>query len=174
MIKQKSIQEIARKGFEKGYQLEKNLKICSQCSLAAILETLDMPYEHLIKAFSGFGGGIGKSAKGVCGALIGGTAAISCFFGRDYDDFLTGESISDNCLILSRKLIKIFEQEYDGITCASVQTHLMGKSFDLFIPEEKTAFDAVDGNEHCSIVVGKASQWAIELILEEKEKQKGE
>ncbi|MDX9816426.1 MAG: C-GCAxxG-C-C family protein, partial [Smithellaceae bacterium] len=78
MDKDKMLQEVYAKA-KKGELTGGN---CAQCSIAAIFEVLNVDDENVIRAATGLADGVGLSGDGHCGALSGGTIAISYFFGR--------------------------------------------------------------------------------------------
>jgi hypothetical protein len=59
--------------------------------------------------------------------------------------------------------------EYGTVICGEIQKKLMGRSFYLFDQEDWDAFEKIGGhNSVCPAVVGKATQWATELIMKGK------
>lgn len=54
---------------------------CSQSVLLTMQELLDLPDHEVLKAATGFGGGIGNVGS-LCGALTGGVMALGLLYGR--------------------------------------------------------------------------------------------
>jgi hypothetical protein len=68
----------------------------------------------------------------------------------------------------AQKLLERFEREFGSGICGEIQKRLMGGSFNLLHPEEREMFLKAGAEEaHCPDVVGKASCWAVEIILDE-------
>ena len=80
-------------------------------------EKLGKKNDDLIKALDPFGGGLGASGE-VCGAVVGGLAAIGLLFGRDK----TGEEADVNLWMYSREFLKRFKKEIAGgsILCRDI------------------------------------------------------
>ena len=73
MNKEEMLEEVYKRA--KAYELAGGN--CSQCSLAAIFEVLGVDDENVVRAATGFADGVGLTGDGHCGALSGGTMAIS-------------------------------------------------------------------------------------------------
>jgi C_GCAxxG_C_C family probable redox protein len=128
---------------ERAFTYSQEYKACSQCTLLAIQEVFGLTNDDVLKAATGFAGGIGRTGS-VCGALSGGVMALGLLYGRD------GET---------------------SIICDDIEVKLFGRSFDKWNPEERKEKARLGGYEgKCPTVVGKATRWAAELILEEQEK----
>jgi len=72
-------------------------------------EKLGKKNDDLIRALDPFGGGLGGHGE-VCGAVIGGLAAIGLLFGRDK----VGEVTDMKMWVYSREFLKRFQKEIAG------------------------------------------------------------
>jgi C_GCAxxG_C_C family probable redox protein len=72
-------------------------------------EKLGKKNDDLIRALDPFGGGLGCHGE-VCGAVIGGLAAIGLLFGRDKG----GEEADMKMWVYSREFLKRFQKEIVG------------------------------------------------------------
>lgn len=174
MSDKKLLEEIEKRAFT--YSQE--YKACSQCTLLAIQEVFGLTNDDVLKAATGFAGGIGRTGS-VCGALSGGVMALGLLYGRDGetmkhpDENLRSqrrEEIEEKLGTLIKKLRSKFEEEYGTIICDDIEVKLFGRSFDKWNPEERKEKARLGGYEgKCPTVVGKATRWAAELILEKQE-----
>lgn len=166
MDKEKILQEVYAKA-KKGELIGGN---CAQCSIAAIFEVLGVDDENVIRAATGLADGVGLSGDGHCGALSGGTIAISYFFGRKKEDLhRMGKQL--RALLLAKKLHAEFVKEFSTCRCHDIQIKQFGRFFDLYNMEDLKAAQAAGMAEQCSTLVGKVARMALEIILEEKEKE---
>ena len=115
MEKENMLKEVYDKA--KGYELKGGN--CAQCTIAAIFEILEVEDEGVIKAATGMADGVGLTGDGHCGALSGGTMAISYFFGRSKEDLgRMGKQIK--ALMLSKKLHDEFVEKFSTCRCADI------------------------------------------------------
>ena len=132
-----------------------------------------MESDDALKAASAFGGGIGRMGS-ACGALIGGAMALSLLCGRNYEDmqkgYQTGKPKSGERLaVLTKKLGEKFKEEYNSFLCDDIEEKVFGRSFDKWNPAEREKKEQMGGHkDKCPSVVGKASRWVAELILDEQ------
>ena len=155
--------------YKSGYDYENKYGFCPQAVLAALQDYFGEIDDQVIKANHALAGGGALCGDGTCGGLVGGIAAISCFFGRSRDEF--GERSSDNWTgssKISKKLRKKFIDEFGSVICNDVQEHKMGRSFDLWDPEDYKKFEEAGAHEdQCPDVTGKVACWTAEILLEE-------
>jgi len=78
-------------------------------------EKLGKKNDDLIKALDPFGGGLGGHGE-VCGAAVGGLAAIGLLFGRDK----VGEEVDMRMWMYSREFLKRFKKEIAGAAFSAV------------------------------------------------------
>ena len=167
MNKEEMLEEVFRRS--KAYELKGGN--CAQCSLAAIFEVLGVDDENVIRAATGFADGVGLSGDGHCGALSGGTIAISYFFGRKKEDLgKMGKQIK--ALLLAKKFHEQFISEFSTCRCHDIQIKQFGRFFNLYEMEDMKAAMAAGMAEQCSTLVGKAARMALKIILDEQEARK--
>ena len=136
-------------------------------NLAALQDVFQMRDNNIFKACCGFGGGGGDSGMAACGALAGGTLAISYFFGRTRVEFnLRIENLHVMGLVM--RLHEYFEEEYGSIQCRDVQKKVFGRVFDWWNKEEiKTAQKMGADVDKCPQVVANGAAWAAGIIWDE-------
>ena len=166
MNREEMLEEVYKRA--KAYELRGGN--CSQCSLAAIFEVLGVEDENVVRSATGFADGVGLSGDGHCGALSGGTMAISYFFGRKKEDLpKMGKQIKG--LLLAKKFHEQFVTEFSVCRCHDLQVRQFGRFFNLYDMEDMKAALAAGMPEGCSTLVGKAARLALEIILDEQEKK---
>jgi len=165
--------DIPERARELGEQYEKTSTGCAQTTLAAVMDALGTESEDAFRAASGLADGIGLSGEGSCGALAAGAMAIGLACGRRRKDFHDPFAAMDSYL-LARQLVDHFRNRYGSCRCYDIQKKLMGRTFNLLDPTEMK--EAMDFGmlEHCSRVVGDSAKKTVEMILERREKAKGQ
>ena len=159
---------LRKRAYELGFQYEKAYHGCAQCAVAAIQDTLGLKDDGTFKAANALNAGLGCSSKGTCGALAGSVMVISSLCGRPRKMFDDVNRIRARPYGPAQRLLEKFEEEFGSGICGEVQRTLMGRSFNLLIPEQRGMFLEAGAEEvHCPDVVGKASRWAVEIILDE-------
>ena len=136
---------------------------CSQTTLYAIADTLDMKIsEDVFKAvapLSGFTGG--------CGAMCGAAVIFGLRYGKDLETYLAEPDLG----IAKKHIYDIqnkLEEKYSGFHCREIQTHLYGRFFDGRKPEDDEAFmsryDEIYSK--CGEMIADVSGWVVETILD--------
>jgi len=144
--------------------------------LLVIEELFDLKAYEALKAATTFAGGIGRMGA-TCGALIGGGMALSLLYGRSYEEMQKGyqgskEKVEGRLPIMTQKLVEKFKEEYNSLLCDDIERKLFGRSFDKWNPAEREEKEKMGGHkDKCPSVVGKASRWVAELILDEQERK---
>lgn len=165
--------EVAEVNFEKVNQLSmsyyKSCSGCAQCSVAALLEILDIENDEIFKAASGLSGGIGLSTNGSCGVLTGGALVIGLLFGRDIDDFFVPMAAMTSYGLV-KKLHDYFIKEFGSCRCADIQNNLFGRSFSPWDPGDAKAFETHKIHDHCAKVVGQGTRKTLEIITEQRKR----
>ena len=90
-----SRQELLDKAHELGVNFERNSQSCSQSTVAALHELLEIE-DVVVKVASSSAGGQLDQVAGTCGGLIGGTIVLDYFFGRPADKMSHEEGIPGN------------------------------------------------------------------------------
>jgi len=159
---------LQKRAYELGFQYEKAYHGCAQCAVAAIQDTLGLQDDGTFKAANAMNAGVGCSSRGTCGALAGSVMVISSLCGRPRTMFDDVDRIRARPYGPAQRLLEKFENEYGSGICGEIQRRLMGRSFNLLVPEQRDMFLEAGAEEsHCPDVVGKASRWAVEIILDE-------
>jgi C_GCAxxG_C_C family probable redox protein len=160
--------ELMEKAFQLGFDYEKTYRGCSQCTIAAIQDTLDIREDNVFKAATGLAGGGGLTGIGVCGGYVGSIMMISWLCGRERSNFEDPEKKRHINFALSRKFTQAYIQEFGAIICRDIQTHIFGRPYYIADPHEYDAFEKAGGHDDkCTNVVGKASRLAVGFILDE-------
>jgi C_GCAxxG_C_C family probable redox protein len=137
---------------------------CPQSAITPIQEVFGGIDDDVFRASFGLGAGGALSSKGICGALAGAIMVIGVCWGRGMKDL--EKPVNRRCFELTRVAIEKFEEKYGSILCHEIQKKIFGRSFDLFIPEDREAFLAGGGHDDkCPGVVSFAACIAAEMIL---------
>lgn len=152
---------MANAAYEKAKSYELSYGCCPQCVLSSVQETAGLISDDVIKASHGLSGGGGLLGLGTCGALSGGLIALSCKRGRDHDKFEKGKFISN--FRTGEKLVKLFQDEFGGVTCEQLQQKFTGRTYDMWDAEQYAEFDRVR-EDRCAHASGMVSKWVIELL----------
>ncbi|GAI53560.1 unnamed protein product [marine sediment metagenome] len=167
---EKTMDEILDKAFKGGKQHELESGNCPQCTIAGVFEALDIQNDDVFRAATGLADGVGLTGDGHCGALSGGTMAISYLFGRKKEDFPKMlKQIKAN--ILSKKLHDQFVEKYGTCRCTDIQTKLVGRFFNMYDPAEVEAAMKAGMMDKCSTLVGEVARMTTKIILEERERE---
>ncbi|MHA1270661.1 MAG: C-GCAxxG-C-C family protein [Candidatus Helarchaeota archaeon] len=160
-----TMESIINKAYELGKLYEKKCTGCAQTSVAAIFEALGIWSDDVFKAASGLADGLGLTTDGTCGALVGGSMAISFIFGREKKDF-NDIFKPFKSYELVKKLHDEYISMYQTCRCHDVQKLLLGRSYNLWDQNElKEAFSS-GMLDKCSEVVGNIARIATKIILE--------
>jgi len=175
MTRDQLLSEVERRGCEN----EREFRNCCQSTLLALQEVLDLPInDDLLKAGTGFSGGIGRTGS-VCGAFIGGVMALGFLFGRDRETMThpdegirseRREEITNRLGDLILRFRERFMEDYGSTICNDIEMKIFGRSFDSLKKEERDEKDRLGGHQDkCPVVVGKTARWVGELIMKEQE-----
>ncbi len=154
-------EELLKRIEERAIFFEKTYHGCSQCTLLAIQENLNLTDEGAFKAATPLVGGVALMGD-TCGAVIGGLMAIGLVFGRSKIE--DGEALS-KCLRPARMFYRRFQQQYGSCICRDLQKIALGRSFDMTKKEDYEAFRAAGAYEKCAVFAGGAARIAADLIL---------
>ena len=69
----------------------------------------------------------------------------------------------------AEKYLEKFEKEYGSFKCSEIQEKILGKSFKMYIPEEKAQFIECGGHgpNGCTRTVANSALWVAEILDEE-------
>ena len=163
-----SIEDISNRAFELAQQYEKRYTGCGQTTIAGIFDSINIDSEDVFKAGSGLADGLGLTGDGSCGSLTGGIMVISYLYGRQRKDFADMRKPMKS-YILSKKLHDQFVKIYGSCRCYDIQQKLMGRTFNLYDPDELKQAIEFGMFEHCSKVVGETARLTTKIVLEEME-----
>ncbi len=165
-----NIETVKQVAYDLAYFYQQKYGNCAQCTLAAIKNTVgpDVITDEVFRAVTGLAGGF-NGAGYTCGALAGGAAAISCFWGRDISEFPDPKQKRFKTFNMCRRLAERFEEEYgpQGGLCPVIQTKIMGRSFDIGKGDRDAYLAAGGHDDKCTAVCGKAAMWVIEILNDE-------
>jgi C_GCAxxG_C_C family probable redox protein len=170
-----SRQELLDKAYELGFNFEKNSFSCSQSTVAAIHELLEID-DVVVRVATSLSGGTAEQFSGTCGALSGGLIALAYFFGRPVEKLSYQERIQDNVDALfatfpaPQLLADKFVKQYGTILCPHIHRQLFGRTWWLLDPDELEKFEKAGGHsapDKCSHVVGAAARWTMEIMFDE-------
>ena len=166
----------AQEAYALGFEYESVYHGCGQCSYAAVSELLGCFDPEVFKAATGLCGGIGLIHDNTCSAFTGAVLAIGNLYNRRREHFDGDKEAKYTNFDLVQQLYEKFTAEFGGITCAHIHTRKYGRPYDLRSKAEREAFEEAGGHgpEGCTDTVGKASQFAIEVLaplLMEKEEE---
>ena len=168
MTDQMQHDKLLKKAYELGFEYEKVYRGCSQCTIAAIQDTLNFREENVFKASTGLAAGGGLTGIGVCGGYVGSVLMIGLLCGRERDNFADPERIRFKSFRLANQLTEKYIQEFGSIICRDIQTKRFGRPYYLADPEEFEKFEKAGGHvDKCTDVVGRAARLAVEFILDE-------
>ena len=160
--------ELLEKAYKLGFEYEKIYRGCSQCAIAAIQDTLDIRDDSVFKAGTGLAAGGGLTGIGVCGGYAGGIMVLSQLLGRERSNFEDLERVRFKSFELARKFLWQYTQELGSIICREIQLIRFGRPYYIADMGDFEKFEEAGGHvDKCTDVVGKASQLAVKLILEE-------
>lgn len=159
-----SEKELLGKAYEMGFQSEKKFGGCSQCVLIPFIELLDLDV-NVFTAATGLAGGIAITTEGPCGAFLGGILCLNYYFGRDYNNFENSDLIRKPFEMILDFRNKFIEQ-YGSYICREIHKKTFGRTFDLNNEKDWIEFDKAGAHiDKCTDVVGKASMWVMEILI---------
>ncbi|MBW1666649.1 MAG: C_GCAxxG_C_C family protein [Deltaproteobacteria bacterium] len=162
-------EELLEKAYKLGFEYEKIYKGCCQSTIAAVQDTLNIREDSVFKAGTGWAAGGGLTGIGICGGCMGGSMVLSQLLGRVRSNFEDPERVRFKSYELTKKLIDAFIDEFGTINCWNIHYIKFGRPYYINDLEEFNKFEEAGGHvDKCTDVVGKASQIAVNLILDER------
>lgn len=129
-----------------------------------IQELFRLEDEQVFKAASGLAGGIGRTHH-ACGALIGGSMALSLKYGRERNEVANVAKLYDSVAKVEQ-LVQWFEKEFGSVDCKDITTSFLGEYLDSRIQEQREKAMKLGLYEKCSDLVGKTARKVAEMMLE--------
>ena len=143
---------------------------CAQSVVAGLLDALGIEDESVFKAASGLADGIGLTGDGSCGALTGGCMVFGLLFGRERKDHQDMMKPMQSYL-MCKELLGDFVEQYGSCRCYDIQEKLMGRTYNMYDPQQLQEAFKSGMMDHCSGVVGRSARKAAEMILREQDKE---
>jgi len=142
-LTEKELDKIVYHNFETGFH-------CAEVVAKTVLEIYsDKLPNDIIRAASGFGGGIAGTTEELCGAFTGGVLTLGYFFGRENP----GEEMSKNGLLI-KEFKKKFYDDFGSLSC----------------PEILNTFSEEEGQLGCVRVTAGATVMVANILKEFEEK----
>jgi len=158
-------EEILQGLYDKGYYYEIEYQGCAQCTIAAVQDFFDID-DLVLKTAAALSGGIAGTIEGPCGGFLAGSMILGYFFGRTSKDLENIEALwqaEKYTLQLKNKFI----QKYGSYTCRHIQEKIMGRSYLIMDPEQRSLFEEAGGHDDkCPSVVGQAAAMIGEILLD--------
>ncbi len=169
---QKDNEALVEKAAQLAEEYERKCTGCAQSAVAGLLDALGIEDadEGVFRAASGLADGIGLTGDGSCGALTGSCMVIGRVLGRerkDHEDMMKPMK----SYLMCKEMHGDFIERYGSCRCYDIQEKLMGRTYDMYDPEQLQEAFKTGMMDHCSKVVGNAARKAAELILAEREKE---
>jgi C_GCAxxG_C_C family probable redox protein len=132
-------------------------------------EKLNVISLDVLKAGSALSGGVTRHGE-TCGALLGGIMAVGALIGRER---LSDKAQSQKAMVSATRVYDAFKEKIGHTLCSEIHKIRHGKTYRLYIPEERTAFHDAGGHgpQGCPVVCGTAARIAAEVILDLKEEK---
>ena len=169
-----SPQELIDKAYELGANFEMKSFSCSQSTVAAIHELLEME-DVVVKVATSSCVGTANQSLGSCGALVGGVMAIDYFCGRPVNSMSSRKRINSNinalfpAFVNPSLLANKFWKEYGTIICSQIHRQLFGRILYLADEDEMEKFERMGAHsepDKCGHIVGNAAKWVMEILIE--------
>jgi hypothetical protein len=157
--------ERARRAYESGFQYEREYHGCGQCTLAAILESIDRFDETVFGSATALSGGLGLCGDATCAALTAAALAVGMVYPRTRANFAGDREKKYRSFRMVQQLRERYVQRYGSVTCHDIHRHELGRPYDLRDEAEREAFEAAGAHvDGCTSVVARAARWAVEII----------
>ena len=166
-------QDLLNKAFDLGWSFGLNSGSCSQSVVAALQEMLGFG-DIIVKVATSSCGGQAIQIMGTCGGLIGGTMVLDYYFGRPLEDMSYKEQVDRGPMFAAAEIAKLlydkFIEKYGNVTCAGLQQKLYGRIYWMTDPDEGVKVDKAgahsDPEKSCIRIVGDATKWVMEILLD--------
>ena len=157
---------LVQRARELGNENERIYGFCGQATIGAVMDTAGGIDPAVYKASTSLAGGACYACS-ACGAYTGGILCISSYAGREISDRLDESGRRWTCNQLCRKLYDKFIETYGTISCDGLQRFHVGRTFDLWIQEEKDKFIALGSHDTiCPSICGNAAAWVVEILFD--------
>lgn len=160
--------ELLKKAYSLGFNSEKTIRGCAQCTIKALGELVSNPQELIFKAASGFSGGIAITGDGSCGGYTGGVLFMGSYIGRKLDRLEDGDKQAQYMSFdMAQKLHDRFIETYGSVTCSEIHKTLFGRDYCLRTKAMRNEFELAGGHaDKCTSVIANAASWTAEILLD--------
>lgn len=155
-----------QKTAEEYEQVDQN---CAKSPALAVMEEFGFGDMRIVTALSSLPG-VALTGE-TCGAVLGGLAALSSYFGNDD---LLDYGANARSYAQSRKFIYLFEKEMGTTKCRDIHKDLIfGKYYNVAdIKEGYPAFVKDKGFEKCALPSGVSARICAQIIIQDMEERK--
>jgi C_GCAxxG_C_C family probable redox protein len=164
-------QELVDRAYQLGFEYERDYTGCAQCVFAALTDTFgkrDAETDAIFQSLTALAGGGAGQGDGSCGGYVGGAAFIGHLLGRSRDNFADPDRIRNKTTKMLDKLHEKLVDEYGTVVCHQIHRKIYGRPFWFKDPEEMIKFEEAGAHETgCTSVVGNATRWTAEIVIEE-------
>jgi len=159
--------DLAGRAYRTAFDYEARYRGCGQATLAGILDTLGVQEDGLVRGASPLAGGLALLGDGPCGGFLGAALALGWFAGRRRLHLDGDREERYRCFRMTAELRRWYIQAYGSVLCCDIQQKVFGRAYDLWDDRDKEAFDAAGAHTtKCTHVVGRAAQWAVEILCQ--------
>ena len=160
--------DLYRHAWELGFEKEKNVKGCAQCTLLAASDAFNMFDEKVFESATAFSGGMALCGDGPCGGYSGGLMLIGLFAARTLKDLETKDKTGQyKAYGLSASLHDKFIECYGSIICSNIHEKIFNQSYVL---REKTVRDLFEADgahlDKCTSVIAMTLYMIARLLIE--------
>lgn len=164
------MKDIKQELYRAAFEYEKKYGGCAQCTMAAINEHLLSINNDVFASATALAAGIASTGN-MCCACVGSIMALGTIKGRTYQNLDTeiGNVNKMATNEVAKKIIQRFEEKYGSCLCKDIQEKLLGRGYDMTLPEEREAFLVAGGHGDygCPTVTGNAVIWLYEELEKE-------
>jgi C_GCAxxG_C_C family probable redox protein len=163
IVNKQEILDRVQKRAEEYEQVDQN---CAKSPALAVMEEFGFGDIRIITALSSLPG-VALTGE-TCGAVLGGLAVLSTYFGGDN---LLDYKANARSYAQSRKFLYLFEKEMGATKCRHIHKELIfGKYHNVADPKEGyPAFVSDKGFEKCALPSGVSARICAEIIIQDME-----
>jgi C_GCAxxG_C_C family probable redox protein len=166
-MEKEKLDSVIEKATQLAWNYEQKYGGCAQAVLATIKETVGNISDEVFQSATGLAGGVARTGN-ACGALTGGVMALSCFWGRPYNDYADPGKRRARTFSICKKLVDKFQETYGSPNCNKIQEKIMGRSYNLGDPNDFEQFIKDGGHDDkCTSVCANSVRWTLEILNEE-------
>lgn len=157
--------DLADDAYHLGWRYEEKYHGCGQCTIAAVLDTLNLHSDDVFRSATGLAGGLGLVGEATCSAFTGAVMVFGLIYPRRREKFDNDRENKYRTFEMAQELYRRYTSRFDSIICHDVHKKILGRPYDLRDPNERDCFAKAGAHENkCTEVVASASKWAVEII----------